>query len=106
LIRFVLLATLLVSGNLAAQTLCTLGDLQRVISVEYESSQAQVPCRVRYKKVTEDEITYPWRAEREAGYCEARADALSAKFSSLGWSCKAKPESSTLDATENSASNP
>ena len=106
MIRFVLLSTFLISGNLAAQTLCTLGDLQRVISVEYESSLAQVPCQVRYKKVNEDEITYPWRAEREAGYCEARAEALAAKFSSLGWSCKAKPESSTLDATENSASNP
>ena len=105
MIRFVLLSTFLISGNLAAQTLCTLGDLQRVISVEYESSLAQVPCQVRYKKVNEDEITYPWRAEREAGYCEARAEALAAKFSSLGWSCKAKPESSTLDATENSASN-
>ena len=106
MIRLALLATALVSGNLAAETLCSLGDLQRVISVEYESNEIAVPCQVRYKKVNEGEITYPWRAEREAGYCEARAEALAAKFSSLGWSCKAKPESSTLDATENSASNP
>jgi hypothetical protein len=38
-IRLALLATALVSGNLAAETLCSLGDLQRVISVEYESNE-------------------------------------------------------------------
>jgi len=105
-IRLALLSSVLVSGNLAAETLCSLGDLQRIISVEYESNVLEVPCQVRYKKVNEGEITYPWRAKREAGYCEARADALAAKFSALGWTCEAQPKSNPDIAEDHSASNP
>ena len=101
-----MLAAGLLSGPLAAETLCTLGDLQRVISVEYDSSLARVPCQVRYQKVNEADISYPWRAERQAGYCEARAKALAAKFSALGWSCKANSNPGTVDATGHNASNP
>ena len=54
--RLALLATVLVSGSLAADTLCSLGDLQRVISVEYESNAIAVPCQVRYEKINEGEI--------------------------------------------------
>ena len=106
MIRLALLATALVSGNLAAETLCSLGDLQRIIGVEYESNEIAVPCAVRYQKVNEGEITYPWRAERQVGYCEARADALAAKFSALGWTRETQPESNPDLAEDHSASNP
>ncbi|MBT3461969.1 MAG: hypothetical protein HOM69_07880 [Gammaproteobacteria bacterium] len=106
MIRLALLSSVLVSGNLGAETLCSLGDLQRVISVEYESNVLEVPCQVRYKKVNEGEITYPWRAKRQAGYCEARAKALAAKFTALGWTCETKPESNPDRSEEHSASNP
>ena len=104
--RLALLATVLVSDSLAADTLCSLGDLQRVISVEYESNAIAVPCQVRYEKINEGEISYPWRAERQVGYCEARADALATKFSTLGWTCETKPKADPDTLTEHSASNP
>ena len=106
MIRLAILATVLVSGNLAAETLCSLGDLQRIIGVEYESKEIAVPCAVRYQKVNEGEITYPWRAERQVGYCEARADALAAKFSALGWTCETQPKFNPDIAEDHSASNP
>ena len=106
MIRLALLATALASGSLAAETLCSLGDLQRVISVEYESSVIAVPCQVRYKKVNEGDVTYPWRAEREIGYCEARAEALATKFTTLGWTCETRPDANADSAAEHSPSNP
>jgi hypothetical protein len=65
-----------------------------------------VPCQVRYKKVNKGEITYPWLAERQIGNCEARAEALTAKFTALGWTCETQPESNHDLAEDHSASNP
>jgi hypothetical protein len=74
--------------HLSADAICRLGQLERKITVVYEHPPAQVPCQVRYVKTPEREISFPWRAVREIGYCEARAKALAEKFQSLGWSCE------------------
>ncbi|MCH1556199.1 MAG: hypothetical protein L7T26_08220 [Pseudomonadales bacterium] len=74
--------------HLSADAICRLGQLERKISVVYEQPPAQVPCQVRYVKTPEQEISFPWRAAREIGYCEARVKALAEKFQSLGWTCE------------------
>ena len=77
--------------QLTAEALCRLGDLERHITVVFEQPPALVPCRVQYIKHPGGEISFPWRATREIGYCEARARALAEKFKNLGWSCQDLP---------------
>jgi len=80
----------LLSANTAnADTLCRIGDIERRIGIDYANPPSKVPCQVRYLKVNINDLSFPWRAERELGYCEARAEALIEKFKSLGWSCEA-----------------
>lgn len=87
---------ILVPVHLSAESICRLGQLERRISVDYERPPAKVPCQVRYEKKPGADISFPWRAVREIGYCEARATALAEKFEALGWSCERfdpKPDS-------------
>ncbi len=38
-----------------------------------------------------------WRAENQAGFCEAQAEKFIAKLQDLGWSCTADINSNPLD---------
>lgn len=64
--------------------ICTQGQDTRKVSVEYETNST-VPCRVKYQKP--ESLEYPWRAERETGYCEAKAAQLVERLRSFGWTC-------------------
>ena len=66
--------------------ICRQGEATRKVSIEYDADST-VPCRVKYQKP--ERLEYPWRAERETGYCEAKAIYLVKRLQGLGWACVA-----------------
>ena len=77
---------------------CTYGDLTRRIEIVRETG-VLVPCEVHYYKDTEapGEQQVLWRAQREEGYCEARADEFVEQLSDWGWSCSNSPDATRED---------
>jgi len=97
------LAVLGSQGALAKSVTCTMASLERTVELRYENPGEAVPCEVRYAKPTEgwgEQVL--WRAEHEAGYCEARFDEFVNKLEGFGWSCGAPaaeiPDTVTDDA--------
>ena len=89
-IRVLGLALLVVGGPAVAADAwtCTNGDLERNVTIYYPQAPQRVPCEVYYSK--RDEHVIPrvlWDAQRDAGYCEARATAFVTRLESLGWHC-------------------
>ena len=102
-----LLAASLPTASFANPTQCSYDALIRKIQVVYSDPGQPVPCEVIYNKSMESSIETLWRANSEAGYCEARAAALIEKLSNSGWRCEATlaqaaeiPEELQLEATE------
>ncbi len=88
-----------------AVTECTQGSLTRAVSVVYADPGQPVPCEVLYEKPSEQQTMTLWRAQNQAGYCEARAGAFVAKLQSLGWECAesaavAEPEPAANESAE------
>lgn len=82
------LAGFAVPGLVSANPVtCEQGGLLRRVEVVYASPGQSVPCEVIYDKSGEGSIETVWRANNEAGYCEARAMELIEKLSAMGWSC-------------------
>ena len=80
--------------TLNADTVCTMNDLSRTISIIYDQPGQPVPCEVRYEKPSEHNRSQAqrlWRADNEAGYCEAKAAEFVGKLQDLGWTCRAQP---------------
>ena len=78
---------------MAKSVTCTMASLERTVELRYETPGDAVPCEVRYAKPTEgvgEQVL--WRAEREAGYCEARFAEFVDKLRGFGWSCSAAPD--------------
>lgn len=69
--------------------LCELQGLVRRVEVDYESTDASVPCSVNYFKDTEapGEVNTLWNATNIEGYCEEKAAGFIEKLKSWGWSC-------------------
>lgn len=65
--------------------LCSHGDSERAITVEYQGEQT-VPCAVTYNKQGETQTL--WNAGSEQGYCEAKAEAFVDKHRGWGWQCE------------------
>ena len=75
---------------LAKTVACTMASMERTVELRYDNPGEAVPCEIRYAKPTEgvgEEVL--WRAENEAGYCEARFQAFVDKLRGFGWSCGA-----------------
>jgi len=72
-----------------SQYLCELQGLTRRVEVDYESSDASLPCSVNYYKDTEapGEVNTLWSATNIEGYCEDKAAGFIDKLKSWGWSC-------------------
>ena len=90
---FILIGTIstMVNAEMSDKAyVCESNGSVRLISVEYERASSNVPCRVVYEKTNENRVEYPWRAMRERGYCEEKAEFLASKLSRLGWQCEAK----------------
>ena len=85
----------------AESVTCTMASLERTVELRYETPGDSVPCEVRYAKPTEgigEQVL--WRAEREAGYCEARFAEFVDKLRGFGWSCSAATTEAADDWTE------
>ncbi|AQS37982.1 hypothetical protein Sps_02830 [Shewanella psychrophila] len=93
---FAIFSTLLLSFSLSAkqtdQYICSLDNQQRVIEVIYTNPTAAVPCLVKYHKDNASQIL--WRAENQAGYCEAKANEFAIKQQIWGWQCQHITETS------------
>ena len=86
--KLLILTSILISGSALANefptTLCQHGEQQRKIEVVYTQG-AQLPCEVHYTKSSGTQVL--WKAQGEAGYCEAKATALIEKQKGWGWQC-------------------
>ena len=68
---------------------CTMMSLERTVELRYQNPGEAVPCEIGYSKQSEgfdDQVL--WRAEHEAGYCEARFDEFVDRLRGFGWSCE------------------
>lgn len=75
------------AATTTAATVCAQGDLSRTVSVVHSVPGQPVPCEVLYEKNDRGQAMTLWRAQNEAGYCEARAADFVAKLTDLGWTC-------------------
>lgn len=90
-----LLGLVLVNPALATGYTCTNGASQRLITVVYTTPGQVVPCEVVYEK--DGQSNSLWRADAEAGYCEAKAREFADKQAGWGWTCS---ETSTMASEE------
>lgn len=85
-------ASIIVPGIASAQESieynCSYGDLERRVTVVHEPG-VRVPCEVHYYRdmTVPDQYEVMWTALHEVGYCEARAEELSARLAEAGWQC-------------------
>lgn len=89
--KLISLLALLATSALAAEpenVLCTLDDKSRRVQIVRDAG-VPVPCEVHYDRDTyaPGDPQVIWRAEHEAGFCEAKAAEMIAKLESLGWQC-------------------
>lgn len=86
-------ATPVVQADSSNNYLCTLGDLQRRVEVDYGAPPAPVPCYVSYYKDTEasGSVSTLWQADNKEGYCETQAATFISKLESWGWDCNNNP---------------
>ena len=101
--KLLTLSTAVVSAALASQSLanpvtCSYGDLVRKIEVVYSHPGQPVPCEVIYDKSAEGSIETLWRADDEAGYCEAQAAGLADRLAGMGWQCAAEANTGPAQA--------
>ena len=82
-----IMAAVLLTAPVYGNAQCEYAELRRSIEVVYEAPSEPVPCAVRYVKHDEGVESMPWRASNEAGYCEAKAEALRQTLIDLGWRC-------------------
>ena len=75
--------------SIANPVQCAYGALTRQIEVVYPQPGQPIPCEVIYNKSMESSIETLWRADRNAGFCEAQAEALIEKLREFGWRCAA-----------------
>ncbi len=67
---------------------CTMTSLERTVELRYENPGEAVPCEIAYSKPSEElGEQVLWRAENEAGYCEARFEEFVDKLRGFGWNC-------------------
>ena len=78
---------------------CTYGELERTVEVVYSNPGQPVPCEVIYNKSAEGTIQTLWRANSEAGYCEAQAAGLVDKLEAMGWDCSRAAAPATIEET-------
>ena len=96
-------ALILLGGELAMakSVTCTMASLERTVELRYDNPGDAVPCEVRYAKPTEGVAEQVlWRAEREAGYCEARFGEFVDKLTGFGWSCSEAAGDALADEPE------
>ena len=113
-LTFVVCGLIALGGQFAwAKTAtCTMKSLERSVELRYQNPGEAVPCEIGYSKPSEEMGEQVlWRAENEAGYCEARFEEFVDKLRGFGWSCAEngsdtpptaddEPEATEVDAPE------
>ena len=68
---------------------CLNDEMIRVVYVEYIGGPGLPPCTVVYKKRLPEQPSqvFPWNAEMDVGFCEAKARKLVEKLRGGGWKC-------------------
>ncbi|MDC1287442.1 hypothetical protein N8198_06110 [Gammaproteobacteria bacterium] len=86
-LTIILAALTLPTAANAESWVCEHGNLVREINVERETANP-VPCSVKYDKEAEGlGSSVLWTAVADGAYCDAKANGLAEKLTSLGWSC-------------------
>ena len=75
---------------------CTAGNQTRIISIVRQHHGWDLPCKVRYHKLLEGNVSYPWEAENTKGFCAGKAQPLAEKLQKLGWKCMLEPSQGML----------
>lgn len=70
----------------AGNYLCHRDKATYWIKVDYETPDADLPCSV-YRWVLSGEPELLWRATREQGFCEAKAEEVKQRLVAYGWLC-------------------
>lgn len=73
----------------ADPTRCEFGADVRTVQVVYANPGQPVPCEVLYGKHSAGTLETLWRADHEAGYCEARAREFVSRLEGFGFRCEA-----------------
>jgi len=85
-----LLIAVLAGSPAAADTIrCEVGTDVRTIQVVYADPGQPVPCEVIYGNHGAGTLETLWRADHEAGYCEAQAKSLVSRLEGFGFRCAA-----------------
>ena len=71
----------------AADYLCHKNAVTYWIKVEYETAEQVLPCSV-YRWVLPRQRERLWRATKDPGFCEAKADEVRQKLEGYGWLCQ------------------
>lgn len=88
-----LLTTLVAAPPALAQAMrCERGTDVRTVQVVYADPGQPVPCEVLYGKQAAGTLETLWRADHEAGYCEARASDFVDRLEELGFRCSEADE--------------
>jgi rare lipoprotein A len=87
------LITLCAASQIAAAAdevaVCTHHHHKRIVTLDYQSDQSQVPCQVIYEKPTEKPgyRKVLWRARNTVGYCERKMTRFLRQLNGYGWQC-------------------
>ena len=95
-IGFAFIIVLITNQTAATRFECTAGNQTRTISIVRQHHGWDLPCKVRYHKLLEGSVSYPWRAENTRGYCSEKAQFLAEKLQKLGWECMVEPSQGPL----------
>ena len=64
-VSFIAINCLFFAGDVSSDTVCRVGEIERIIGVDYQTPTAVVPCKVRYFKVNDKDLSFPWSAQQE-----------------------------------------
>jgi hypothetical protein len=92
---------MLAGSPAAADTIrCEVGADVRTVQVVYSDPGQPVPCEVIYGKHTAGTLETLWRADHEAGYCEAQARSFVSRLEGFGFRCTAATDEKALSPAE------
>ena len=95
-IHFSFIIALITNQAAATRFEFTAGNRTRIVSILHQHHGWDVPCKVRYHKLLEGNVSYPWEAENTKGYCAEKAQLLAEKLQKLGWNCMLEPSQGLL----------
>ena len=77
-------------ADVSDKMVCSQAGLERHLELEWADSQKNAPCKVHYRKKSEDPNHHKvlWTANNDAAFCSEKAQEFVAKLEGWGWNCK------------------